>query len=166
MTKDDLKRAVNTLLDPVTTCRFSVLVDQDGHLFAVVVRPAPKDVARLIGSGGANFQAMKKMLEHAGDKHDAKVRYYVKDPDPGTQPARSAEPGKFDPEPVRAAAKAILGLAGYSTNVLCIEREGRHIITPADPLPYIFTQALDRWLSVCAKSLGGTVSLDADSLSA
>ncbi len=168
MTADDLKQTVTRALRPVTTGKYTVNVDQDGAFFAVLVRPSPRDVARLIGAKGANFQAMRTILEHAGQKQGVRVRYYVKDPDHGSQAAPSAPPAleTFDPTEVKAIAKAILALAGYSTNILVVHREQTHIISTAATLPPPFDRALERWLSVCARSQGGSVTLDADSIPA
>lgn len=167
MTKDDLKKAVCAILEPVLTSRCAVGIDIDGHLYAVVVRPSAQDVPRLIGRGGDNFQAVRKILEHVGERHGVSIRYFVSDPPANRAPAAPTPPdANFDPEPIRSVAKTILQLAKYEAAVVAVQREGRHIIAPAAALPYTFAQALDRWLNVCAKSQGGAVSLDAPSLAA
>lgn len=163
MTNDDLKRAVTKMIEPVASRKFNVVIDRDGQLVAVIVRPAPIDVARLIGRGGENFQALGGILSHAGEKAGLSVRYFIRDPEPTNERPPFTPPNPaFNPNTVRDVAKTALKLAGYQTETLVVEREGRHVIAVAAVLPYKFRQALERWLTVCAKTQGGVVSLDAE----
>lgn len=160
MTKDALKTIAAAILEPATSCKCKLLVEQDGNHFAVVAMPSPADMPRLIGTSGKNFAAVRGILEFIGYQNQVRIRYFVREPyDQTDTPKKPTKP--FDPEAIRAMAKRILGAAKLPTEVLMIYREDWWILSPAAELPSNFAGPFGRWVDVCSKSQGGLVAVEA-----
>lgn len=166
MTATILTTALRTMISPVCTEPDSLVirvVDED-HFVGVQVQPAPADMPRLIGSGGANFNALKGILNVAAAAHGRHIRFFVKESDPDrttkVRPVTVAD-SNWQPESAVNACKTALALCKLPPGVRVVRQEGgRPRIVVEPPLPMQLGNGLSRWIHVIARSQGGHVDFD------
>lgn len=168
-----LRRDATILLAPVCSRpeTLQIRVGEYDRTYAIVVNPGPEDIARFIGSGGANFMAMRTILQFVSEHNARGIRYMVNDSGSArTSQPRHAEPSEdWDAKDAVQAATTAMRMAGHETIPKVWRRpNGRQVLTPTTangqtaPLPLGFGTALARWVHVIARSHGGSIDFEFD----
>jgi len=166
MNATTLNAALKTIIAPVCTQPEALVirVSEESRFFGVMVQPSPADMPRIIGSGGANFQALKGILNEAGEAHGLHIRLFVKDADPDRTtraPRVVVADSDWQPETAANACKAALALCKLPPGVRIVRQDnGRPRIVIEPPLPMQLGTGLSRWVHVIARSQGGHVDFD------
>jgi predicted RNA-binding protein YlqC (UPF0109 family) len=149
---------IEKLIAPVCTQPASLRIHSQAMAggTCVTVTPHAADMSRLVGKGGVNVKALKAIAEGLGNNRD-RVVLILADP-PTSAPAARPMPPKhdWDTAPVVEAIKAVLERLGKKTmvNVVPSGEEVNFVVPLA--LQNAMTEALGRWVTVMAHSLGGT----------
>jgi predicted RNA-binding protein YlqC (UPF0109 family) len=88
-----LDPALSMLLDHPAAARLTYQWGGGGPI--VDLKPAPADLPRMIGSGGAMFESFRAVLARYGDLRGLRVRYRLQ----SQRPATRARPTQFQPDP-------------------------------------------------------------------
>lgn len=166
MNATTLTAALKTMISPVCTQpeALTIRVAEESRFYGVMVQPAAADMPRLIGQAGANFQAMKGILNEAGEAHGLHIRFFVKDADPDRTtraPRVVVADSDWQPETAVNACKVALALCKLPPDVRVVRQDGgraRIVVEPA--LPMQLGNGLSRWVHVIARSQGGHVDFD------
>ena len=166
MNATTLNTALQTMIRPVCTQPDALVirVSEESKFFGVMVQPSPNDMPRLIGQGGANFQALKGILNVAGEANGMHIRFFVKDADPDRTtrtPRVVVADSDWQPETAVNACKVALALCKLPPDVRVVRQDGgRARIVVEPPLPMQLGNGLSRWVHVIARSQGGHVDFD------
>lgn len=171
MNTTNIEHLVRKLIDPVIGRRGSGSIecrDADGCLF-IRLTPAPGDMGRLIGKGGANFETLKTVLEYVAVRYDRRLRLLIIEPPIGSPPAPRSPAGDWKPDEIVAIIRAFLQLVadGDDAATDCeafAEVGGRWRIETSAVLPGEVGEALRRWVSIMAIATGGAALFNYESV--
>lgn len=154
---------IRQLIQPVLTRPNDLKVVEEplaGGGTCITVTPHGADMPRLVGKGGVNVRALKAIAESLSTD-SKRVVLILADPPHQFPGARPTPPTlKWNTEPVATAIKGVLEAIGRKSmvNVVGAGSEEVSFVVPLQ-LTGTLTEALGRWVSVMAHSLGGTAFL-------
>lgn len=127
-----------------------------GKVFTVRTHGA--DMSRMVGKGGVNVRALKAICEALSQAE--RLTFILTDPSADSRPARAVDQHRdWNTSPVEMAVKGVLACQRKPTMLaVCPAGDETSFVLPCT-LPAPLFEALARWVSVMAHSLGGTAFL-------